>query len=47
LRYGGKLRWDGERIWIEQERKRFNTEDREREERRAERKKEGGGKPPL
>jgi len=48
LRYAGKFGWNGERVWIQRERgKRFNTEDTEREERRAQRKKEGGIKPPL
>jgi hypothetical protein len=48
LRYAGNFGWNGERIWIQRERgKRFNTEDTEREERRAQRKKEGGIKPPL
>jgi hypothetical protein len=47
LRYAGKFGWIGERIWIYGGGLRVNTEDTEREERRAQRKKEGGIKPPL
>jgi hypothetical protein len=48
LGYAGKFRWSGENIWIEKEiGEGFNTAGTEREERRAQRKKEGGLKPPL